>query len=97
MINFADPLTKDTFTQHFNTLKHINDKLQILRDKMKTIRSPKVMKLMNTQQVVRKGVPQLVRKVLPPGQIQQEKGGRSFSSFEILLWFNVSTLIISFS
>ena len=42
------------------------------------------MKLMNTQQVVRKGAPQLVRKVLPPGQIQQEKG---VDHFQVMKYF----------
>ena len=80
---------RDTLTTHFTTLKAITDKLSVLRDKIKSLKSSsptKVMKMMKTSTLMRKPgqqqqqQTQLVRKVIPmngvnaaSGQLQQER------------------------
>ena len=57
--------------KYLNSLKEIAAKLGILRDKVSTMKkSPKVMKIMNGNQILRKPGQQIVRKMVVNGNGQ---------------------------
>ena len=65
---------QESFRKYLNSLKEISSKLGILRDKVSTMnKSPKIMKIMNGNQVLRKQGQQIVRKMVvnSNGQVPQ--------------------------